>query len=152
MGNTINVNVGLSHLFTQQHCQTQYSEVSNTGNWMLLDPFCGKAGTQLPWMPHTKLFTGSAATRHTSGCPVQVKLWWISRKWQVVLLGECTYSVIGWSRHANGSSWGIWWHQFQLPYQTAFSSATYLTMAVLIVVAHVAIWKSSAWQPHLNNP
>lgn len=149
MGNTVSVNVGISHLFTQQHCQTQYSEVSNTGNWILLDPFYGKAGTQLPWMPYTKLFTGSAATRHTSGCPVQVKLWWISRMLQLVLLRECANSVIGWSRHVNGTSWVIWRHQFQLPYQTAFSSARYSTTALLIVVS---IWNSTAWQPHPNNP
>lgn len=151
MGNTVSANVGLLHLFTQQHCQIQYNKVSNKGNWMLLDPFCVEAGTQLPWMPHTKLFTGPAATGHTSECPVWAKLWWTSRKLQVVLLGECTNSVTGWSRHANGSSWVIWWHQFQLPYQTAFSSPTYSTMAGR-ANGHVAMWNSTAWQLHPNNP
>lgn len=51
------------------------SKVSNKENWKLIDSFCGKAGTQLPWMPYTNLSTGSAARRHTSGRPVQAKLW-----------------------------------------------------------------------------
>lgn len=128
------------------------SNVSNKENWMLIDSFCGKAGTQLPWMPYTNLSTGSEARRHTSGCPIQAKLWWISRKLQVALLGEYTNSVIVWSRYANGKLLGDLVTPVSTSLPDCFFQCNLFNYGCANVVGHVAMWNSPAWQPHPNKP